>query len=103
LETITGPPGLVAASADRFVAIVRERLSGATTVHHGHMAEIQVIDGVTASGVWAMDDLVERPGSPFPSFRGYGHYHERYRKMGDRWKIAASRLTRLKAEAVEPR
>jgi hypothetical protein len=102
LETITGPPALVADSADRFVAIVRERLSGATTVHHGHMAEIQVIDAVSATGIWAMADLLERPNSAYPSFRGYGHYHERYRKEQGQWRIAACRLTRLKAEAIQP-
>jgi hypothetical protein len=29
-------------------------------------------------------------------FRGYGHYHEEYRKAGGRWRIRRLRLTRLK-------
>jgi hypothetical protein len=100
LQTITGPPGLVADSADRFVAIVRERLERATTVHHGHMPEIEIIDATSATGIWAMVDLLERPDSPFPSFQGYGHYHDEYRKEGGQWRISASRLTRITARPI---
>jgi hypothetical protein len=100
LRTITDPPGLVADSADRFVAVVRERLAGATTAHHGHMPEIEITDSTSATGTWAMFDRVERPDSPFASFQGYGHYFERYRKERGQWRISASRLTRLKVQAL---
>jgi hypothetical protein len=42
-----------------------------------------------------MTDLVRRPvGHPLPSFRGFGHYHESYRKT-DSWLISSVYLSRL--------
>jgi hypothetical protein len=32
--------------------------------------------------------------------RGYGHYHEQYRKIGGAWRIARLHLTRLRLEYV---
>jgi hypothetical protein len=32
---------------------------------------------------------------PFRRFRGFGHYHETYRKVSGEWRIATLRLTRL--------
>jgi hypothetical protein len=49
-----------------------------------------------ASGVWAMSDiLIPSAGVPFGQFRGFGHYHETYRKVSGEWRIATLRLTRL--------
>lgn len=79
--------------ADVFVAFVRQALDGATTVHHGHMPEIELTGADEATGVWAMADIVLRPGAT--RMMGYGHYHETYRRVDGRWRIAALRLTRL--------
>ena len=52
------------------------------TVHHGHMAEIEITSATTARGVWAMEDKLRWPvGSPIRSMHGYGHYHETYEKI----------------------
>ena len=45
-------------------------LAQAVTVHHGHMPEIELTSPITATGIWAMFDIVQ---SPRLNFRGYGH------------------------------
>ncbi len=90
---------------DRFARTVGLALDGATTVHPGHMPEIEVAGDGTATGTWAMEDYVEwAPGEDGArqGFRGYGHYHETYRHDGDRWRIATLRLTRLRRDQLSP-
>ena len=79
------------ASPDEMVAANRRILATAVTVHHGHMPEIMLTGADTATGVWAMMDLVKLG----EGFRGYGHYHEEYVKQAGRWRIRRLRLTRL--------
>jgi hypothetical protein len=78
--------------------IVR-RVSGvlrdATTVHHGHMPEIELTGSDTATGIWAMYDFVELPQLVL---HGWGHYHEEYAKQEGRWRIRRSRLSRLRLD-----
>ncbi len=76
------------------------KFRGGRSVHHGHMPEIDFIDDVTATGIWAMDDYVEYPtrNGVHSSFRGYGHYHETYTKNSGEWQISEWRLTRLRVD-----
>jgi len=86
---------------DEFVERVSGMLAGTITVHHGHMPEITLTGPDGATGIWAMEDkLWPRPGSalPFRWLHGYGHYHERYVKQEDGWRIAEIRLTRLRVD-----
>src|SRR5688500_1903655 len=62
--------------ADAFTAFLQEALAGTTTVHHGHMPEIELTSDTTATGVWALHDIVIWPGGM--RLDGYGHYHETY-------------------------
>jgi len=80
------------ASRDELVATNR-RLLGAEvpTVHHGHMPEITVTGPDSATGIWAMMDIVKLGAG----FRGYGHYHEEYVKRAGAWQIRRLHLTRL--------
>jgi hypothetical protein len=90
-------PGQVSryASVDDFVRGLKVILGDVTSVHHGHTPEITLSGPGTASGIWPMSDLLERPvGHPLSSFTGYGHYHEKYRK-DDEWRIASVYLSRL--------
>lgn len=96
------PPPTVSAtdptkeSVDNFVESLKVSLSGVLTIHHGHMPEIEITGPNSAQGVWAMYDYIRRPaGRRSPSIEGYGHYHEDYVKVGDRWLISSVRLTRL--------
>jgi len=84
---------------DEIVAFVSTALTGARTVHHGHMPEIDLTSGTTATGVWAMEDLLRWPaGGPFGSMHGWGHYHETYTKEGGSWRIQTLALTRLRRD-----
>ena len=91
------PASLIARGADTLVEVVSGRMDGSVTVHHGHMPEIELTSPTTATGVWAMQDVVVHPAyKSRGSSVGYGHYHEDYRKGDDgRWRIARFHLTRL--------
>ena len=49
-------PGMLAEGRDNYMSQLVEILKDASTVHHGHMPEIEIIDEEQAVGVWAMDD-----------------------------------------------
>ena len=86
-------PGMLAEGRDNYMQQLTGILAEASTLHHGHMPEINIINEHHATGIWAMEDIVELPGL---SIQGWGHYHETYRKEEGEWKIAATRLTRLR-------
>lgn len=95
-----GPQSPPQTGRGNIVAFVREAIDAMVTTHHGHMPEIAFQSDREASGVWAMFDFLEGPGY---RMKGWGHYHETYRKCDDGcWRIASTRLSRLRVEA-EPR
>jgi uncharacterized protein (TIGR02246 family) len=83
---------------------VSAALREATTVHHGHMPEIELTGPDTARGIWSMEDYVEFPNAPDGArvgLRGYGHYHEEYRRDTDgQWRIARLHLSRLRIDPL---
>ncbi len=82
--------------ADAAVAYVRASITQETiTTHHVHTPEIEV-QGDEATAIWAMQDRNIWPNGR--SLLGFGHYHERYCRIGGEWKIAESRLTRINTE-----
>lgn len=100
--------GATVEGRDAIAAFVARSVEGAVTVHHGHMPEINVLSPTEATGIWAMEDLLQWPeGSPIRSLHGFGHYHERYVKLEGRWHIAHLELTRLRRDldipGAEPR
>jgi uncharacterized protein (TIGR02246 family) len=92
--------GSIVSGADEFVAFLKETLSGTVTVHHGHMPEINLSSPTTATGIWALKDLVIWPNGM--RMDGYGHYHEKYEKVGGEWRIKSSTLTRLHLDLTSP-
>lgn len=94
--------GDVTAGADAFVAFTRQNIGKSTqhTVHQVHAPEIELISATSARGVWALQDVVQL--FPVLALNGYGHYHETYQKIGDRWFIKTSTLTRLREDIVTP-
>ena len=86
-------PGMLAHGRDNYIEQISAILADATTIHHGHMPEIVILDEDSASGIWAMEDIVILPGL---QLQGWGHYHEFYRKENGAWLIAKIRLTRLR-------
>ena len=96
-----GPPGEEPVQGRAaIVDYVRASIEAVVTVHHGHMPEITFHGEDSASGVWAMFDQLRGPGFEVD---GWGHYHDDYRRCADgRWRIARTRLTRLRVESPNP-
>jgi hypothetical protein len=93
-----GPESKARLDRRGFVIMVRAVLTtGATSVHHVHAPELSLLSPGTATGIWAMEDYVV---APLRSFRGYGHYHETYRKEDGTWRISAWRLDRLRIDPL---
>lgn len=92
--------GDVERGADAFIAFLRDALGDAVTVHHGHMPEIDLTSDTTATGIWALHDIIV--WSTGMRLDGYGHYHETYEKTDGEWRIKSSKLTRLHTDFVIP-
>ena len=88
--------GGIVTGADEFMTFLRATLDGVVTVHHGHMPEIEVTSTTTATGIWAMEDMLRWPDGS--ELHGYGHYSEVYAKSDVGWQISASTLTRLRMD-----
>ena len=72
-------------------------LRNIVTVHHAHTPEIVLTGEDTATGVWAMEDMLfwKQDGRDH-WLHGFGHYHERYRKGDDGWRFVYRKLTRIR-------
>ena len=89
-------------SGDEYVAWAAKifPIGEVTTVHQGHLGELELTSERTATGVWSMFDWIDRKGYP-ETRQGYGHYHEHYEKGADgKWRIKSARLTRLRLDQV---
>jgi uncharacterized protein (TIGR02246 family) len=96
----TASGGDVIEGGDAFLAFLEPALADAVTVHHGHMPEIEVGSDDTATGIWALQDLIIWPDGT--RMLGFGHYHETYRRGPAGWQISSSTLTRLHVEFTPP-
>ncbi|MEB3019646.1 nuclear transport factor 2 family protein [[Mycobacterium] crassicus] len=88
--------GKVIHGADEFVVFTRKSLRSQPTVHQVHAPDIELTSPTTASGVWALEDVVRF--GPGVNLRGYGHYTETYEKADGEWRIKSSVLTRLRED-----
>lgn len=82
------------------LAYIRKGLTPIVSVHQGFTPEIELVTPNSAQAIWPMADLLVFPDSSISEIRGYGHYHETYRKIADQWLIATLRLTRLRVDFV---
>ncbi len=88
---------------DEFVESVRRHFTGAVSVHHVHVPEIEIVDDTHARAICPMFDFVDAAeGSGYDSHTGWGHYTEEYRKVGGRWFISRTQLTRIKRIVTKP-
>jgi hypothetical protein len=89
---------------DAFVEDLMRLLTGVVTAHHGHSPEIIITSDTGATGIWPMEDWlwVEDEASPLPFRRlnGWGHYHDTYRKTAIGWRIASTKLVRIRVEVA---
>ena len=88
--------------ADEFVAFTRKNIGKPSqpTVHQVHAPEIELTSPTTASGVWALNDIVRLTYGL--NLNGFGHYHETYEKIDGQWYITSSTLTRLRTDFFNP-
>jgi len=76
------------------------QMANVTTVHHCHTPVIEFQDSGNATGVWAMEDnLFWYRGGEKQWLRGFGFYHETYKKGEDgQWRFSYRKLHRTHAE-----
>jgi hypothetical protein len=88
---------------DAFVAWVSKTLpADSSTVHHVFPGETTITGPDTAEAVWPMEDYVRRTvKGELVAFHGLGHYHETYVRTPGGWRIATSRLTRLRIDPLD--
>jgi hypothetical protein len=86
---------------DAAVAMVAGALGEGSTVHHCFTPEITLTGPDTATGIWAMEDVVriELDGTPV-AFHGYGHYHDDYVRTTAGWRFKKSVQTRLRVDPI---
>jgi ketosteroid isomerase-like protein len=93
-----GPDPIVGgrAAADQLAV----QMAGVTTVHHCHTPVITFQDRNNATGVWAMEDnLFWKRNGEKQWLRGFGFYHETYRREADgQWRFTYRKLERTHAE-----
>lgn len=87
-------------SGDEFVAFVHKALGNRVTMHQVQQPEIELSSPTTATGIWAMQDIVRF--APGLTLHGFGHYLETYEKVDGVWRIKSSTLTRLREELQTP-
>lgn len=91
------------ATIDATMPLITSSLQHAISIHHGHMAEIDMLDADHATAIWSMEDQVycpadEAAGVPPRTIIGAGHYHEDYVREAGGWRIAGLKLTRLRLQ-----
>jgi uncharacterized protein (TIGR02246 family) len=88
--------GSVITGADQFLEFLVAAIGEVITVHQCHTPEIDITSPTTATGIWAMEDMLRFPDGN--DMHAYGHYHETYEKGAGQWRIKSSKLTRLRTD-----
>ncbi len=88
-----------------FAESLRNSLQHSVSCHQGFSPEIEVIDRDNATAIWPMQDIIvwqdRHPREGWKAITGRGHYHDTYRKVGGRWRIATLSLHRLRLDIEE--
>jgi uncharacterized protein (TIGR02246 family) len=92
----TDSGGNVITGADAFLEFLVPTIGDVVTVHQCHTPEIDITSPTTATGIWAMEDMLQFPDGN--EMHGYGHYTETYEKTDGGWRIKSSKLTRLRMD-----
>lgn len=90
---------LVIVGAETIASFIRAAVESWTTVHHGHAPIIDVAECDRGTAIWPLFDYIDDGQR---SMKGYGHYHEEYRKIDGRWLISSAVLTRIRADGQHP-
>ncbi len=78
---------------------LRDALAGhhMVTSHRVHQPEIDLTSATTATGIWALDDIVIETNANIV-IRGAAFYHDEYAKVGGLWKIRHTGYRRIYEE-----
>jgi hypothetical protein len=86
------------------IAGLQHSLAGIVSAHQGYLPELSILDEHTAEGIWAMYDTLRfPPGHELSELSGFGHYFERYQKIGRKWRIRTLKLVRIRVDIVKAR
>jgi uncharacterized protein (TIGR02246 family) len=96
----TDSGGNVITGADAFLEFLVPTIGDVVTVHQCHTPEIEITSPTTATGIWAMEDMLRWPDGN--EMHGYGHYTETYEKVDGEWRVKSSTLTRLRTDFTAP-
>ena len=106
LKVVTPEGALYVEGGPAYAESLRHSLEHAVSCHQGLTAEIEVLDEQRATGVWAMQDVIEwqqaHPRTGWKAILGRGHYHETYHIEDGAWRIAMLTLTRLRLDITWP-
>jgi hypothetical protein len=98
VDTTQDAGGEAIEGAEVFMAFLRDVIGDVITTPHGHMPEITITSPSTATGIWAMEDLLRWPDGT--EMNGFGHYHETYELVDGEWRIKTLVLTRLRVDTA---
>jgi hypothetical protein len=81
------------------MSFLRDALGPPTRIssHRVQQPEIDLTSPTSATGVWALDDLVIETGAKL-TIRGAAFYRDEYVKVGGEWRIKSTGYTRLYEE-----
>jgi hypothetical protein len=81
------------------MAFLKDALGPRTRIssHRVHQPEIELTSATTATGVWALDDVVIETEAKL-TIRGAAFYQDEYVKVGGEWKIAKTGYRRIYEE-----
>ena len=111
MKVLTPDGRLWLCGGEAYAASLQSSLQHAVSCHQGFTSEIEIHDAFSASGVWAMQDVITwtraHPREGWKAITGRGHYHETYRFEDGAdgkvdWRIATLTLTRVSLEVEWP-
>lgn len=93
-----GDPAVIVGAAT-IVEGTRTTAQDWMTFHLGGAPIITVTGSDTAKAIWPFSDYLD---SGTHSLKGYGHYHDEYRKVGDRWLISYVSFLKVRTDGTHP-
>jgi hypothetical protein len=98
-DSIAAGDEAVTVGAEAIATFIRTVVESWKTVHHGHAPIIEVTEPDFGTAIWPLFDYIDDGRN---ALKGYGHYHEEYRRIDGRWLISRVLLTRIRADGDYP-
>ena len=99
-EALAAGDPMVVRGNRAIAAFIDDGVRDWVTVHHGAAPIIEIAGSDSASAIWPIFDFLDN--GTF-QLRGYGHYHDTYRRVGGAWRIESFYITRLRMDGDHPR